>query len=317
MPAAPPPRPPAAAASARSLTAKRRALNRLEAIGLGLARRLFRALGPDRASAWSGRIWRSIAPLTSRHERALTHLQMALPDLAEPERRAIAAAMWDNLGRVFGESFHLDHFWAEPDRVALDGVEAVARIAESGRGGVLVSLHMGNWELATQAAMRLGLEPAGVYQRLRNPEVEETLRGLRGPYYPAGLHAKYRDGRETALKLIGIVRRGGTIAVLGDLRDPGGVPIRFFGIPAHATPFPALVARTLGVPLVVARIRRSEGARFVAEAVEVPVPHTADRLADIAAATQAIHDVYEAWIRADPGQWFWIHRKWAPPAGKR
>lgn len=301
--------------TALSASTRKRLQHRLEDLGLALAAALFRSLGVDRASRLGGRLWRWLAPLTSRHERALGHLALAMPELDEAERRRIVDAMWDNLGRVFAEGFHLATFAAEPERIELADVEAVARLVGSGRGAVLVSLHMGNWELASLTAMRLGLAPAGVYREVRNPRVEERFRRLRAPFYPAGLHVS-RGNRspEVAMRLLGIVRRGGTVALLGDLREVQGVEVPFFGLPVHATPFPALAARLAGVPLVAARIVRTEGARFRAEAVEVPVPVTADRDADIRAGTAALHAVYEAWIREQPGQWFWIHRKWAPPA---
>lgn len=294
-------------------TLRKRLQYRLEAVGMRLAGRLFRSLGVDRASAVSGRLWRWIAPLTSRHARALTHVAIAMPEMPAADRLAVVHAMWDNLGRVFAEGFHLEAFAQEPDRVDLAAADAVASIPASGRGAVLVSLHMGNWELAAQAAMRLGLSPAGVYRAVRNPHVEEDFRRMREPWYPAGLYVARSRGAEVALKLLGIVRRGGTIAILGDLREADGIEVPFFDRPVLATPFPALAARALGVPLVAARMVRVSGARFRAEAVEVPVPQTADRDDDIRVATARLQAVFEDWIRRDPGQWFWIHRRWAPP----
>lgn len=291
--------------------------HRLEAAGVAVARALFRALPMDAASALGGRLWRWIAPLTPRHERALTHLQMAFPDMGDAERRAIAAAMWDNLGRVFAETFVLDRLAADPSRLIIGDMAPAERIAASGRGGVVVSLHMANWELSAQALVRLGLKPTGMYQQLRNPLVEATVRVLRENVFPGGLFGKGGDGgADTAMRVVGIVRRGGCLGILGDLREPTGPAVPFFGIPAHATPFPALVARSLGVPLVAARMRRLDGARFRIDAVEIEVPRTRDRKADVAAATAGLHRAFETWIRETPEQWFWIHRKWAPPGNK-
>lgn len=288
----------------------KRVRHRLEVVGLRLVGALFRALPMETASWIGGALWRFAAPLTKRHPRALDHLALARPDLDEAERRRIVRAMWDNLGRISAEAFRLDDFEAEPDRIDLSGAEAVAQLAATDRGAVLVSLHMGNWELGAVAARRVGLQAAGVYQEVNNPWVERLLLGLRAPWYPLGLYRRQRDGSETALKLFGIVRRGGTLALLGDLRDGGGIDVPFFGRPAPVTPFPALIARSLGVPLVAVRMLRTKGARFRIEAVAIEVPRTGDRDADVRRVTEALHGQFEAWIRADPEQWFWIHRKW-------
>ena len=60
------------------------------------------------ASGVSGFFWRHIAPLLARHKRALANLARAYPDMSLPERERIARGMWDNLGRTFAESFHID-----------------------------------------------------------------------------------------------------------------------------------------------------------------------------------------------------------------
>jgi KDO2-lipid IV(A) lauroyltransferase len=245
----------------------------------------------DQASALIGWLWRIFARHNARHGRALDNLALAFPDMDEAERQRIALGMWDNLGRVFAESFLLDQIGREPDRVDLSGAEAVARLAGSGRGAVLVSLHLGDWELASQAAMRLGLAPAGVYQELRNPLVEAHVRAMRLPWYSGGLYKKKRGEDNTALKILRHVRAGGAVAILGDLRDGRGV----------------------GVPLIAAAIIRTKGVHFTAKAVEIPIPRTTHRDADVLAATAEVHRVFETWIRANPEQWFWIHRKWARP----
>ncbi|MEJ1159059.1 lysophospholipid acyltransferase family protein [Prosthecomicrobium sp. N25] len=290
--------------------------NRLEAIGLDAAGSLFRSMDVDRASALGGRLWRRFAPLSRRHARALVNLQIAFPELDAYARRAIALDMWENLGRVLAESFHMPAIAADASRIDTTRGAILETVRASGRGAVLASLHTGNWELGAQVAMRFGLSPAGVYQTVRNPHVEALFRTLRAAWYPAGLHARQRDGAQTAMKLIGIVRRGGTIAIMGDLRDAAGVEVPFFGRPTWATPFPAMVARALDVPLVAARMIRTGGVRFDIDAVEVAVPRSDDREGDIRAGTAALQATYEGWIREYPGQWFWIHRKWAPPGDR-
>ncbi len=287
--------------------------HKLEAAGFFVISRLIRSMSVDQASALIGWLWRIFARHNARHGRALDNLALAFPDMDEAERQRIALGMWDNLGRVFAESFLLDQIGREPDRVDLSGAEAVARLAGSGRGAVLVSLHLGDWELASQAAMRLGLAPAGVYQELRNPLVEAHVRAMRLPWYSGGLYKKKRGEDNTALKILRHVRAGGAVAILGDLRDGRGVEVPFFGKQAWATHFPALIARSLGVPLIAAAIIRTKGVHFTAKAVEIPIPRTTHRDADVLAATAEVHRVFETWIRANPEQWFWIHRKWARP----
>ena len=286
--------------------------HRLEAFGLRLATALLRLMPLDTASAFMGAAWRRIAPLTHRHKRVIAHLARAFPEKSEAERAAIAHAQWDNLGRVFAEALMLDRIAADPARIALPDEATRAWLHErAAEGLVLVSLHAGNWELATLAAIRLGLGPAGIYRPLSNPLSEQVLKAARAPFYPAGLYSR-REGATLARRIVSLVRGGGQVAIVADLREGNGLTVRFFGRPASATPFPAMVARMADVPIVAGRVMRTEGAHFRVEIAEVPMPRTADRNADIQAGTQAIHDQFEAWIRETPEQWFWPHPKWLP-----
>ena len=77
---------------------------RLEFAGLWLAIVIARAM-PVQAASWlSGKLWRFVAPRLGRQKRALANLELAYPEKSPGEREAIAAAMWEHLGRTFAES---------------------------------------------------------------------------------------------------------------------------------------------------------------------------------------------------------------------
>lgn len=280
---------------------------RLEATGFDALGAVVGGLGPDRAGDASAACWRLLAPLNKRHARAAGHLRTSMPELGESEIEAILTRMWDNLGRTSAESFHLARLINERDRFEIgeDTREAI-RIAKA-RGAVFVSLHQGNWELASPLLHANGLPVAGVYQRLQNPFVEARASAARAPFYALGLHAK---GVETARTLLRILGNGGTVTIMSDLRDLSGLPVPFFGRPAPSTVFPALLARGRNTPLFAGVVMRKDGATFRVKTVEIPVARTADRDADLAATTAAIQAVFEGFIRENPGQWMWGHRRW-------
>ena len=281
---------------------------RLEAFGLAMMQKLLQALGPDRASAVSGWLWRRLAPLNKRHTRADAQLAAAMPALSAGERRAILLDMWENLGRTTAESFHITALLADRSRfeVGADTRDAIAQAQQA--GAVFVSLHQGNWELASPLLNALGLPVAGVYQKLQNPLAEAQALALRAPHYPLGLFAKGNDAARGLLRLVGA---RGTVSIMADLRDMGGVSVPFFHRDAPSTGFPALLARTRGVPMFAGVVKRRAGATFVVEVVRIEVPQTPDKQADIEAATANIQRTFEGFVRSAPGQWMWGHRRWA------
>lgn len=283
------------------------ALTRLEYWGFRFVAAVFRALPLETASALSGWIWRHVAPLLRRHRRALAHLQAAMPGLSPAERERIIRSMWENLGRTFAEAFQLDRIAQDPERSVLDLGPEITALLSRHQAVVLVSLHMGNWEICGIGGARAKLKLAGVYQKLKNPLVDSYVTGLREPYYPAGLFSK---GHDTAPKLMRLARAGVSVAILADLRDWRGVSVPFFGRPAPSTPFPALLAIKQNLPIVAGRVRRRPGVRFVVDTMEIPVQRTGNRDADVAATTAAIQACFERWVREDPDQWMWAHRRW-------
>jgi Kdo2-lipid IVA lauroyltransferase/acyltransferase len=279
--------------------------HRLEHIVFRAAQAAATALPLEAVSLSSGLAWRLIAPHLHRQERALNNLKLAYPELSLKERKRIAAAMWENLGRTFGEAFHLSEIAAQK-RVRFEPMEQLDEII---RGGpcVVCGLHLGNWELVAYASKLMGASFTGVYQRLSNPLVDEETRKLRAFLYEGGLLPKTPVSARALMKA---AKSGGYPAFLADLRDDNGAAVPFFGAPALATVFPALLARKAGLPLYAGAAFREPKVRFVIRAARVEVPHTHDHAADAIAGTAALHAQFEAFIRQAPEQWMWAHRKW-------
>ena len=260
------------------------------------------------ASGMMGRVWRFVAPKLGRQKRAMAHLRQCLPEKSDEELHAITLGMWDNLGRTFAESLLADKFLKRansmleiPDGID-DLVEEMHRV-----GGVIVSLHSGNWELGGVLAAENNFDASVTIQRLKNPLVHNYVVRVRASTFRGGVFAK---GDKAGTRVMSTIKGGTVAAIMGDLRDGRGVKVPFFGRPAPTNTFPARLARQQNVPLVALRILRKEGIRFRIELEQIPVPRTEDADADILAATSEVQAVFEKWIRAVPEQWMWAHKRW-------
>jgi len=284
--------------------------NWIEGIALKTAIWLFRLIPVDVASYVMGTLWRRLAPFNARHKRALKHLEQAFPGMSSENREEIVRGMWENLGRVAAETFHIDRLLRQDYRFEADADEITTEVLEGKRACLFVSFHSANWELCVQPAVRSGVEITGVYQALRNPEADKALRDLRRDLYKGGLLSK---SHQTARKILATLKNGGVVAMMGDLRETRGIQVPFFNRMAYATPVPASLARSCGVPIVLGRVIRTKGVHFRIDGHAIDVPVTEDRQADIEATTAKIHAIFESWIREHPEQWMWIHKKWAAP----
>jgi KDO2-lipid IV(A) lauroyltransferase len=279
---------------------------RVEFVAVWLMIVLARAMPLQMASWLSGKLWRLIAPHLSRQKRALANLELALPEKSSSERKAIAAAMWENLGRTFAEGLCIPEV-IKGDRIVFEPAESFDAAASGAKPFIVCGLHLGNWEILAHGGERLGISLIGVYQRLSNPYVDALTRSLREPLYKAGLTPKTPVAARILLRAI---KDGASPCFLADLRDDNGPFVPFFGQPARSTVFPALLARRTGVPLYAGAAFRRPGGRFSIRIVPIPMPRTNDSAADALAATKTLQRQFEAFIREAPDQWMWAHRKW-------
>ena len=134
---------------------------RLEYIVLRAIIGLVRLMPLDTAVAISAKLWRVLAPYGKRHRRALANLALAYPEKTEAERRAIALAMWENLGRVMAETMQLDRLLADPGGSKLPTGKLLDRYGDKFGAAVGVSLHTGNWELSIYPFAYYGCRAGG------------------------------------------------------------------------------------------------------------------------------------------------------------
>jgi len=289
---------------------------RLEAALLAALMHLCRALGPVRASNLGGALARRLGPLLPVQEVAERNLARALPDLPPAERRATLRAMWDNLGRVAAEYPHLATLGptAAGPGWEVVGLEQFRELAGRGSPLILVSAHLGNWEVLGLAARAAGLAIARVYRAIENPHLDTLVARMRdngAPLIPKGA----RGAREA----MALLQAGGALGLLLDQKMNDGIEARFFGRPAMTAPAAAQLALRFRCPLVPVRCERLGPARFRLT-VEPPLPlppepeagaeRAAARAEAVRALTQAITDRIETWVRARPAEWLWLHRRW-------
>lgn len=280
---------------------------RLEAFGLRAAMGFFGLLPVDWASALGGWLARLVGPRLKPHRVAEENLRFALPELDAGQRRQVLRGMWDNLGRVAAEYPHLLKIARDPRRITVEGEELADELVQDGIGAVLVSAHLGNWELLVVPAMDRGGQLYLFYRGANNPRSEAVIQALRRPIAGDAYLAKGQVGARGALSLL---RAGEHIGMLVDQKLNRGVESPFFGRPAMTTPAPATLALAVGVPIVAAHVERLDGCRFRISLERVPVANSGDRDSDIAETTHRINRTIERWIRARPDLWFWVHRRW-------
>jgi len=273
----------------------------------------FGALSPVAASNLGGRIMRAIGPLMPSNRVAIDNLRHALPELSAAEHRRIARQAWENLGRVLAELVHLPRILqqtASGPGLELVCSDLITAALQAQPPAIFFSAHLANWEILIPQGIRMGGRMGGIYRAPQRSGVDGLLTRLRHiaagrafPLFPKG----GKGGRDAFAHL----RGGGKLAVLMDQKLNEGIPVPFFDRPAMTAPASAKFALHFRCPLVPVHIERLGPARYrmIAEPYVEP-PASGDTERDVMIVTARINQIIEGWVRARPGEWLWMHRRW-------
>jgi KDO2-lipid IV(A) lauroyltransferase len=275
--------------------------------------RLLRLLPTDRALEFADRAARRIGPWFGRHRVALDNLRKAYPEKSEAEIQAIASDMWGNMARLGAEYIFLDQLFdydprAEtPGRVEVRGERMFERIAAEARPTIIFTGHLGNFELLPIAGAAYGMKVTALFRPPNNPYIADYILSTRRS--SMGELLASRTG--AAFALARILEANGTIGVLVDQKFRYGIRAQFFGRECETSPLLPKLARQYDCDVYPARCVRLPGNRFRLEIEEkVNLPKDAEGGVDVAATAQLLNDVVERWVREDPGQWMWFHKRW-------
>ncbi|HEX7120362.1 MAG TPA: lysophospholipid acyltransferase family protein [Longimicrobiales bacterium] len=259
-----------------------------------------------RLLAAAGRL--AYTPLGIRRAAVEAHLRRAFADRDAAWIRRTAAAAYAHLGREGAALIRLAAL--DRDRVLarteVEGLDAFRAALGGGRGLVLVTGHLGNWEIGGAALAARGIPIDVVAQRQSNPLFDRAIVAARERL---GMRVIER-GRATREGLRAL-RAGRVVALVAD-QDArrAGVFVPFFGHPASTHRGPALLALRTGAPLFLGTALRTPAGGYHVRLEPVEVDRSGESEDVVRRLTEAFTARLEAAIRAAPDQYFWHHRRW-------
>jgi KDO2-lipid IV(A) lauroyltransferase len=198
--------------------------------------------------------------------------------------------------------------------LGMRGEEQMVRAMLGERPVLIVTGHLGNWELAGYFMGLCGFTLYAVARTLDNPYLDQYLRGFREKTGQRILAKKGDFDQMTQ-----VLANGGRMATLGD-QDAGqrGLFVEFFGRPASTHKAIALMALEYQVPIVVsAAIKLGEPLRYQIIAEEIIYPEDYANQPDaVRQITQRYTTALERLIRRAPEQYFWLHNRWKSQPAK-
>ena len=249
-------------------------------------------------------------PFAIRRDVVERQVRTALPTLPPDERRRIARASYAHLGRTTTETALLPLYDRARIIAMFEEVEGWSIIEERlarDKGLILVTGHLGNWELGGAYLAARGLPMQAVVRYMENPLFDGYLTRTRERI---GMTVVHDD--EAVRRVPRALRTGNAVAFLIDQGAVGlaSTWVPFFGRLAKTPRGPAVFALRLGAPIVFGAAIRQPSGRFRLYFEPIDSTSTGNLEADIERIVAEYTAVLERWVRRAPEQYFWHHRRW-------
>jgi Kdo2-lipid IVA lauroyltransferase/acyltransferase len=271
-----------------------------------------RGLSRDQALALGAQLGK-IAPLLlpARKRLAQENMRLAFPELSAAQIDRQIAELFRHLGISSMEMLRLD-LLTDADLQGLFHVRGLDNLRQAyamQKGVLLLSGHIGFWEVGSFFFPRLGFPANYVAKRMKNPYVDAYFTRMR-----EACGASRIDKKNGARKILRALLDKRAVAVLIDQHSnpSDAVLLDFLGRPAYTTPVITRLAMKQQVPVVPIFVFRRPDNTY--EVCIEPILHL-DPAGDVTENTRLLTAPIEAAIRKEPSQWMWLHRRWRVPQG--
>lgn len=254
-----------------------------------------------------GRLARIV--LRSRSRLAENNLRRAFPDWNSDRIQETVRKNFEHVGISGVEMLRLNLF--KPGRdlnryFLLEGENNLSEALSLGRGAILLTGHLGFWEIGNFILPELGIQADMVAKPMKNPLADRFFTWIRTAY-----GANILNSRHGGRRILQSLKRGHLVGILLDqhISPPGSIPTDFFGRKAYTTTAITSLAMKYKVPIVPTFCKRLEDNRYKIW-VEPMVILEGEGNEAVAANTQMLTGIIEEAVREEVSQWFWMHKRW-------
>ena len=239
------------------------------------------------------------------------NLKFAYPEWKDGEICKIAGRIFRNVGITFFEILQMGFFSKEDflRNIRIKGEEHLKKAVAGGKGVIIISAHLGNWEAASLfSPCYLGYPVTVVARNIESGFVNRRLIKFRSRFGNSVID------KEGALpEMMNTLRNGKILALLIDqgTKRSEGVELLFFGKKVTVTPAAAMLALRCKSPVIpVFCVREDDRKLTIIVEPPVQIVRTNNLREDLKTNAQIMTDIIEKAVRKYPDQWLWLHKRW-------
>jgi Kdo2-lipid IVA lauroyltransferase/acyltransferase len=245
-------------------------------------------------------------------QRAIFNITRGFPELTAAQVEALARRSMQNLIMFFVEVLFVTRLlridtWNRYVRL-VNFRPVLDMLLRRQHGLILLTGHYGNFEVSNYVVATLGFETHAIGRPLDNPYVNDWLMDVR---QRQGTRVIAKKGM--TVEVTAVLADNGAVCFVADQNaGPKGMFVDFFGRKASTYKSIGLLAMEFGVPVVIGfSRRRNDRFEFEVGCQEIIWPADwANETDPLRYITQRYTKAIEDFVRTDPGQYWWVHRRW-------
>ena len=239
-----------------------------------------------------------------RNKIALKNMSVGLPDKTDAEKKVILKKMWQHFGMLFAESAHGTEILRKCHPVKMD---LVREDMKTGKGGFICTAHFGGWEFDVASLVGPDFHMNPVYRKANNPWLNRIL-------FERRKGVKIPKGSAGARLMLETLNKGDYIAILCDQKLREGMEIPFFGKPAMtAVAMASLAIKKEASIFMVKGVRGKDNIYTFSVEKKLEIPQGLPYQETLKAVMTEVNNIYWDWIKRNPEQYLWIHRRFEKP----
>jgi len=285
--------------------------HRAEYFALRVVAAIVRRLPRKRALAFGRMVGLlTMKVLPSRYRLAKENLTLGLPELSDEEIEETVRKNFEHVGVSGVEMLRLDMFKSGSDDLQryfeIEDLSPISDALALNKGVILLTGHLGFWEVGLFALPELGIPFDVVAKPLKNPLADNYFAGIR-----VSFGAQIINSRKGARRIVKSLKAGHVVGLLLDqhISPPGSVITEFFGRKAYTTTAITSLAIKHQIPIVPVFCLRQPDNRYKIWS-EPMFMLNGDGENAVAEGTQRLTEIIESAVRKDITQWFWMHKRW-------
>ena len=252
-----------------------------------------------------GKLSSLIGPRLGVTKKAYNNIKNVMPEKNEKEITKIIKDMWENLGKVAGEYPHLSKISPEKNnKIQIYGKKNLLLVKKTKTPAIFFSGHLANWEILPNVAIKNGVPVLSIFRRPNNPFINFLIKYIRSnlPMAP--------KGKEGARQLIYSLKKGRSIGLVIDQKMNDGIEVPFFNKPAMTSDALAQLCLRIKSLVIPVEVERMKNTNFkITFHNPLKITKNGQKKTPLQIMTE-VNVIMEKWIRKNPGQWLWLHRRW-------